>query len=76
MKLKAITQHAIFVIVCLATLAFIVSGCSHNPIVVTSGKRTNIGFDPGSLSASISWTDGLLAGSQSRRRVISENRGQ
>jgi len=59
MKLKAITQHVIFVIVCLAILAFIVSGCSHNPIVVTSGKRTNIGFDPGSLSASISWTDGL-----------------
>ncbi|MFA6931868.1 MAG: hypothetical protein WCT05_16210 [Lentisphaeria bacterium] len=35
------------------------SSCAHNPAVFTMGKRTNIGFDPGQLTANISWTDGL-----------------
>jgi len=37
----------------------LIAGCSHNPAIFTMGKRTNIGFDPASMSANISWTDGL-----------------
>ena len=44
-------------IVCM--LLLVLAGCSHNPAVITMGKRTNIGFDPGQMSANISWTDGL-----------------
>ena len=40
-------------------LLLVLTGCSHNPAVITVGKRTNIGFDPGQMSANISWTDGL-----------------
>lgn len=40
-------------------LMMVMVGCSHNPALFTMGKRTNIGFDPASASANISWTDGL-----------------
>ena len=40
-------------------LAFVACSCSHNPAVFTVGKRTNIGFDPGQMTANVSWTDGL-----------------
>jgi hypothetical protein len=35
------------------------SGCGHNPSVVTVGKRTNIGLDPGHLAFNVSWSDGF-----------------
>ena len=38
---------------------FMLVGCSHNPAIFTMGKRTNIGFDPGQMTANVSWTDGL-----------------
>jgi len=40
-------------------ITIFLAGCSHNPAIFTMGKRTNIGFDPASMSANISWTDGL-----------------
>lgn len=48
---------AILMLVILAVM--LGEGCSHNPMVATFGKRTNIGFDPGTMSANISWTDGF-----------------
>lgn len=45
------------IITLILTLFF--AGCSHNPAVFTLGKRTNIGFDPGQMTANISWSDGL-----------------
>ena len=50
---------AIFAIWIIAVVALLLAGCSHNPALFTMGKRTNIGFDPASASANISWTDGL-----------------
>ena len=41
-----------------AVVAFGLAG-SVNPALLAQGKRTNIGFDPASASANISWTDGL-----------------
>ena len=65
--MKAITSFimdvdkvkAIFAIWIVAVVALLLAGCSHNPAIFTMGKRTNIGFDPASLSANVSWTDGL-----------------
>lgn len=42
-----------------ALFVLFLAGCSHNPAVFTMGTRTNVGFDPGQLSANISWSDGL-----------------
>jgi hypothetical protein len=66
-EMKAITSFimdvdkvkAIFAIWIVAVVALLLAGCSHNPALFTMGKRTNIGFDPASASANISWTDGL-----------------
>jgi len=40
-------------------LAFITCSCSHNPGVITIGKRANWGFDPAQMAANVSFTDGL-----------------
>ena len=50
---------AVLAIWAIAVVALMLAGCSHNPALFTMGKRTNIGFDPASASANISWTDGL-----------------
>lgn len=47
------------IIAMIIAAAVLLAGCSHNPAVFTLGKRTNVGFDPGQLSANVSWTDGL-----------------
>lgn len=46
-------------LIMILALVMVFAGCSHNPALFTMGKRTNIGFDPASASANISWTDGL-----------------
>ena len=47
------------IIFLMISMLVLIAGCSHNPAIFTMGKRTNIGFDPASMSANISWTDGL-----------------
>jgi len=54
---KGVIMKSLFIVLGIITL--LITGCSHNPAVFTMGKRTNVGFDPGQLSANISWTDGL-----------------
>jgi hypothetical protein len=55
---EATMKHAC-IIPLILILAFVTCSCSHNPAVFTVGKRTNIGFDPGQMTANVSWTDGL-----------------
>ena len=47
------------IITLILILAFITCSCSHNPGVITIGKRTNWGFDPAQMAANVSFTDGL-----------------
>lgn len=47
------------VLIALLLTSILFCSCSHNPGIITVGKRANWGFDPAQMAANVSFTDGL-----------------
>lgn len=59
MKTKEKIGLALFAIPIVISILVCLVGCSHNTGSVTLGTRINLGFDPQSATANISYADGL-----------------